>query len=54
MKNDSTPQKIDRLEAQRAHVNFLYENSPWASGPGYRTQLNQIDTELAQLRKTAA
>lgn len=47
-------QKIEDLEAHRASVNFAYQNSPWASGPRYRDQLDQIDRELLELRRAAA
>ena len=47
-------QKIANLEAHRRSVDFAYQNSPWASGPRYRAQLDQIDRELSELRRAAA
>ncbi len=53
-KPEDLSQKIANLEAHRRSVDFAYQNSPWASGPRYRAQLDQIDRELSELRKVAA
>jgi hypothetical protein len=53
-KPEDLSQKIIDLENRRRSVDFAYQNSPWASGPRYRAQLDQIDRELSELRKVAA
>lgn len=34
------------LKAQRAYVRIRYDNSPWAMGPAYRDELEQLDKRI--------
>ena len=43
--------RLAKLISDRWYVKLRYDNSPWDSGPRYRWQLNEIDTEIAALQK---